>query len=140
MPRILAALCFLSLIALPASAFDNQRIVNAGKVLRAAGFETMFESPTLGYVGTSGNLRIHQFDDNLSVIADQNGNLEDHKAICAIVLAHLGGVDPSFAAPAVDRVFDAQFAGHRDVAKAGGAWITVVASNDRFVECQIRAD
>ncbi len=140
MPRILAALCFLSLIALPASALDNQRIVNAGKALRAAGYETMFESPTLSYVGTSGTLRIHQFGDNLGVIADQNGSLEDHKAVCAIVLAHLGGVDPSFAAPAVDRVFNLYFSGKRDVAKAGSARITVAATNDRFVECQIGSD
>lgn len=139
MPGILALLCVLSL-ALPAHALDNQLMVDATKALRAAGYETTGESPTLAHVGTSGSLRIHQSGTNIGVISDQTGSLEEHKAICSIVLAHLGGVDPSFAAPAVERVFNVHFSGSRDVAKAGGAMITVVDTNDRFIECQMRPD
>lgn len=139
MPRILAVLCFLT-FALPAHALDNQLMVEATKALRAAGYETMGGSPILAYIGNTGSLRIHQFGTNIGVISDQTGSLEEHKAICSIVLAQLGGVDPSFAAPAVERVFNVHFSGSRDVAKAGSARITVVATNDRFIECQMRPD
>ncbi len=54
-----------------------------------------------------------------------------------MVLAGAGGVDLSIAAPAVEQVFTMHFTGKRDVAKAGQARITVVATNDRYLECQI---